>query len=407
MKTPYVVLRSSPAAAAATGGLRRGTRRGGLPPDGPNPGAAGGPEVLVEGSGPGITVELASLNAQELPDLLSEPGVADAAPVMPMKLVAPVGQALAAQAQAGTRAWGIDAVGAAQSALDGKGIVVAVLDTGIDPAHPAFAGVELARQNFTDESDDDTHGHGTHCAGTIFGRDVGGQRIGVARGVRQALIGKVLGKGATTQSLVQAIQWASEQGAHVVSMSLGTDFPGYTAQLIAAGYPEEAAVSRALEGYRHNVRLFETLAALLRAQALPTLVVAAAGNESARRAAKPYEVAVAPPATAEGFVSVAALGQAAGGLVVADFSNTGAMVAAPGVNVVSAKRGGGLVAMSGTSMATPHVAGVAALWAQQLKQQGTLNLTNLTARMIGRATLQGLANGLDTSDVGAGLVQAP
>ena len=69
-----------------------------------------------------------------------------------------------------------------------------------------------------------------------------------------------------------------------------------------------------------------------------------------------------PPAASDGFVAVAALKRGANDQFgVADFSNTGASVAAPGVDIVSAKAGGGYVSMSGTSMATPHVAGVVAL----------------------------------------------
>jgi subtilisin family serine protease len=63
--------------------------------------------------------------------------------------------------------------------------------------------------------------------------------------------------------------------------------------------------------------------------------------------------------------------------------------------------------MSGTSMATPHVAGVAALWAQRIMQQGPLSPIALTARLVGNATLQGLRAGIDPFDVGSGLVIAP
>jgi subtilisin family serine protease len=141
--------------------------------------------------------------------------------------------------------------------------------------------------------------------------------------------------------------------------------------------------------------------------AQPTLLVAAAGNESRRDQSADFEIAVSPPAVSEGIISVAALGRAAGGLVVAPFSNTGARISGPGVDIVSARPGGGLVSMNGTSMATPHVAGVAALWAQRLESEGSFSLKRWTDRLLGSAVTHGLQAGFDPSDVGNGLVQAP
>jgi subtilisin family serine protease len=325
-----------------------------------------------------------------------------------MRLVQPT--EVTAQPAAGS-SWGIAAVGADTSPFTGAGVVVAVLDTGIDASHPAFAGVNLVQQDFTGEGNGDQHGHGTHCAGTIFGRDVSGTRIGVARGVKKALIGKVIGSsGGASDAIVRAIQWAVDNGAHVISMSLGIDFPGLVAALQQQGFPADLAATRALEGYRANVQLFERLASLIRAQGAfqqTSLTVAAAGNESRRNVDPRFRIAVSPPAVAEGIISVAALGQSSQGFTVAPFSNTGANVAAPGVQIVSAKPGGGLQAMSGTSMATPHVAGLTALWAERIASVSPLTGFQLTARLVASATPAGLAPGFDPVDVGAGLVRAP
>lgn len=358
-------------------------------------------------------IEVAQIGIREAKSVAREANVAAVAPVMPMKLIQPFEVVAAADPLAGGITWGIHAVGADTSPFNGDGIVVAVLDTGIDPTHPAFAGVELVRKNFTSGSEDDVHGHGTHCAGTIFGRDVNGTRIGVARGVKKALIGKVLGPdGGGSDVVVEGIKWATENGAHVISMSLGIDFPGFVEELIQQEHiPAALATSMALDGYRSNIKLFETLAEFLNASSLftnhPTLLVAAAGNESQRDVDAQFEIAVSPPAASTGIVSVAALQIGAGGFSVATFSNTGARVSGPGVDIVSAKRGGGLVSMSGTSMATPHVAGVAVLWAQKLRQSNQLVADRLADRLVGSAIQTGFVNPFDPTDIGLGIVQAP
>jgi len=328
---------------------------------------------------------------------------------IPLKLIEPMAASDVDAAQLGNHAWGVEAVGAASSPFDGSGIKVAVLDTGIDPAHPAFDGVNLDQKNFTTEDDDDRNGHGTHCAGTIFGRDIDGVRIGVARGVTEAMIGKALGQGGgSSAQIAEAILWAAHGGANVVSMSLGIDFPGFVDDLVnRRDIPVEPATSIALEQYRANINLFNELAGQIQALASllqPTLLVAASGNEANR---PEYDIAVGPPAAATGILAVGALGQSPQGLTVARFSNNQVAVAAPGVDVVSSFPGGGLKSLSGTSMATPHVAGVAALWAQKLKDEDAFSIEALKARLTASATSDQLSPGVGIDDVGMGLVQAP
>jgi subtilisin family serine protease len=388
----YIVLRSQDMMVPTIDNLGRGSSFDALPVE---------PATL--------TVEAADLTGTERLDLRRDPRTRAIAPMMPMTLIQPVASDQVSTATLSSNTWGIDAVGAAASSFDGSGITVAVLDTGIDPAHPAFAGVDLTQRNFTTEGDNDQNGHGTHCAGTIFGKDVDGTRIGVARNIRRALIGKVLGEGGgSSLTIAQAIQWAANEGANIISMSLGIDFPGYVNYLVdQQGLDLRPATSIALEGYRANINLFTELSRLIEAANLfgqGTILVAAAGNESNR---PDYEIAVAPPAAGTGVIAVGALQQGDDGLTVASFSNNQVNIAAPGVDIISAWPGGGLRSLSGTSMATPHVAGVAALWAQeQLEQTRRIDSQLLTARLIASGTLLPLAPA-DPEDIGAGLVRTP
>jgi subtilisin family serine protease len=365
----------------------------------------------TQGGPPELRVEVEALSIHDVRDLGRDPEVAAVAPVMPTSLVMPF------EAPAGLAAepaWGIGAVGADTCPFDGDGTVVAVLDTGIDATHPAFAGLTIHEQDFTGDGNGDVHGHGTHCAGTVFGRDVDGTRIGVARGVKTALIGKVLGNSGIGQSdaVFRGMQWALERGARVISISLGFDFPGLVKALVKNdGWPVDRATSVALEAYRANLRLFDALMGLVHARiALDggAVVIAAAGNESRRDVSPQYEIAVSIPAAADGVIAVGALQKSESGLTVAHFSNTFPEVSAPGVGIVSAKAGGGLRVLSGTSMAAPHVAGVAALWWQSMQGAHTLvNARHVVAKLLATARTSGLSPNDDAADRGAGIVSAP
>ncbi len=372
---------------------------------------------LPQGLGVSLDLE-SSLTSRDIADLRRDPQVVSIAPSMPVRLIKPVASEAVDGSHEGKSTWGVMATGADCSPYTGKGITVAVLDTGIDANHEAFQGVNIVEKDFTGEGNGDKEGHGTHCAGTIFGQVIGGLRFGVAPGVEKALIGKVLSaQGGSTEQIYQGILWAVDQGANIISMSLGMDFPGYVQFLVQSQrVPADLATSMALEAYRANVRLFDNLAALIRARSSllqGTIVVAAAGNESKREINAEYEVAVAPPAAADGIISVGALqtsGAPHNNLTIANFSNTGPNISGPGVGVYSAKAGGGYVKYSGTSMAAPHVAGIAALWAEKLKQvtaSDNFSAMELSARLIGNATRDKLAASVEPLDVGAGLVQAP
>ncbi len=338
-------------------------------------------------------------------------------PPMPTMLIAPLKSALNAPDDAVQRGWGLEAVRATASPQTGKGIKVAVLDTGIDRTHPAFAtGLNIKTQNFVPGSpDEDESGHGTHCAATIFGRDVDRKRIGVAPGVTDVFIGKVIGKdgGGTSDQIVEAMEAAKAFGAHVISMSVGIDFAGYAEYLAKEGeFPVDVATSIALAGYRENVRLFDLMSTqFVESGGVKTaLLCGASGNGSHREASPLFRSTIQPPAAGRDFLSVGALGPplagTAGRYTISPFSNIGPRVSAPGVGILSAKLGGGLVADSGTSMATPHVAGVAALWAERMFGNDMSKFSAARLKRAIEASVLPLAH-LDFEDVGDGLVQAP
>jgi subtilisin family serine protease len=357
------------------------------------------------------SIEIEDTDSKGRAQLLTDPGVAAVTTVMPTRLIEPTSSVPAPREL--PVAWGIEAVKAADSKFSGLGVSVAIVDTGIEKSHSAFAGVAVTEQDFSGDGDGDRLGHGTHCAGTILGQDVDGVRIGVARGVSRALVAKVLaddGKG-SSDMLFRGFRWAAEQGADVISMSLGFDFPGMVRDLVGEGWPVDLASSSALEAYRGNLRMFDALMAMTRASeafGAGAVVVAAAGNESRRDANPDYAIAASLPAAADGVVSVGAAEPSADAFRIGSFSNTFPRIAAPGVWVTSAKTGGGLTSMSGTSMACPHVAGVAALWWEAIRAQGLPpRPETVVAKLLAEARADVFEPGVSAADRGTGLVTAP
>ena len=368
------------------------------------------------GRGPQFTppeprIQLEEVDPKGRSELLRDPEVVAVTTIMPTRLIEPYVAEHRVQ-EAGV-AWGIEAVRASESSFTGDGVLIAVLDTGIDKSHQAFEGVTLIERDFSNSGNGDRQGHGTHCAGTIFGRDVGDLRIGVARGVSRVLVGKVLpddGFG-NSEMLFQGMRWAMDQGAGVISMSLGFDFPGMVRDLTNNGWPADLATSSALEAYRGNLRMFDALMGMIRANEAfgsGAVVVAAAGNESRRETNPDYAIAASLPAAAEGVMSVGAAARNGGGLRIGYFSNTFPRIVGPGVEITSAKAGGGLTVMTGTSMACPHVAGIAALWWEAIRTGGLLpRAETVVAKLLATARTDVFDTDVSPADRGTGLVTAP
>jgi subtilisin family serine protease len=362
------------------------------------------------GTGPRPQIEVEPLDNRDRLDLMRDPEVQSLTPVMPVQLIKPTDISAAAS----TRSWGVDAINAAGSTYTGAGVKVAIIDSGIDVAHPAFNGVNLVVRDFTGTGDHDVNGHGTHCAGTFFGRDVAGARIGVATGIETAFVAKVLdGQGAgTTAAVFSAIEWAMNSGVLVISMSLGFDFSTHVQRKVDAGWPADLATSHALESYRGSLRMFDALLHMMAVKdehyGPGPVVVAASGNESRRNVNVDYVIGTTLPAAASGVISVGAVSDEGARYRIAPFSNAFPVVCAPGVDIVSAAAGGGMASMSGTSMACPHVAGIAAMWWEKIRTEALpYRASTVESKLLASAEVSRFDADTAVIDRGLGMVGAP
>ena len=297
--------------------------------------------------------------------------------------VGPTGLATAVAAQT-SATWGLAATRVELSHYSGAGIKVAVLDTGLDLTHPDFARRQIVTKSFVagDPNPQDVQGHGTHCIGTACGplSPPNQIRYGIAHEA-EIFVGKVLNDTGSGQEgwILAGIEWAVDSGCEVISMSLG--------RAVQPGEPPDEFYENAGQYALDN----------------GSLIIAAAGNESWRQynAIRP----VGAPANSESIMAVGAIDAK---MKVANFSCGGINqpggavdIAGPGVDVLSTfPMPRAYERLSGTSMATPHVAGIAALLAQSDK--------TLRGKALWTALERSALNiNLPARDAGGGLVQAP
>src|SRR5215208_5376036 len=241
------------------------------------------------------------------------------------------------EATAQTLPWGIDRIDAdVSSTLAGNGsgavsnVNVYVIATGVDASHPDLNVVNHV--NFAGGKNTDCHGHGTHVAGTVAARDNASDVVGVAPGAPITGV-KVLGCSGhgSNSSVIGGIDWVTANAVKpaVANMSLG------------------GGVSNAIDD------------AVLNSAASGVFYAVAAGNDGAD--ACTHSPARAGAGTNNGIATIAATDSSN---LEASWSNYGSCVDlwAPGVSILSTRRGGGTTTMSGTSMATPHTTGAAALY---------------------------------------------
>lgn len=272
--------------------------------------------------------------------------------------------------------WGVARVNApgAWPTNKGKGIKIGIVDTGIDPKHPELAARVKGGHNALDKDQPwtDDHSHGTHVAGITAAALNGTGVVGVAPEAHLYGI-KVLSKDGSGSlfSIIGGIMWCVENGMQVVNMSLGAPQGNF---------------------------LFEYAVNQLAAADIP--LIAAAGNDGKEvnfPARYPAAIAVSALCPPEGDENP----KLCSGKAIATFSSRGPEVEfiAPGVKILSTVINGGLKAYSGTSMATPHVTGLAAL----AIANGAKGMAGVRAALKRSSTK---LPGLSSSEQGAGLIDA-
>ena len=256
--------------------------------------------------------------------------------------------------------WGIEVIyndSAIASTSGGKGVNVAVLDTGVLKTHPDLKNRVSQCKDFTnlktpikDGSCDDKNGHGTHVSGIILA-DAGNDKLGIYGVAPEAslFVYKVCGNGGScwADDIAIAIKTAADNSSNIINMSLGSD-------------NESVLIKNAIEY----------------AISKDVLIIAAAGNDG------PYPASIDYPAANELVMAVGAVDET---ILVPDWSSLGINSStspfvveekdmefgAPGVKVESTWKNGGYAILSGTSMSSPHVAGLAAKFWQAIALEGT------------------------------------